>query len=518
MTHLGDIAVPRTMRHGPGAATLPALLAARAAERGNAIALLHKRHGLWRRWTWRETAAETASLAAAIAEHGVRRGEVVAIAGASRPRLLIAMLACQWIGAVPVLVPQAGAGVTLERVLAEHAVRLAFVAGEHEVHAINAARGRLAAPLTVVCDDLRGLRSLWTPRLRSWDSFAATASAAPPAPLALPSDTAALVYADDDTEAVALGHAALTEAAAETARTFALGPLDRAMVALPLGWREVLKLGPAQALHTGFALAFPEHDTTALRDLREVGPTLLFGPPALFRRLRQEAFLATGGGWAWRGLSSGGVRRALLAAPTRDRLGVSRVRAAICFGGVAPPRVATFFAALGIRVRPLDAGTELSATAEQRAEATLRGSVFIRDAVATRTGAGELAALIAIDGGAVARWAEAEGKRVRSSEDLASLDEVRALIGREIVAASGFGAQAPAISTFLIAPRGFSAAAGELTAHGEARRDAIERSHESLLASLRAGEGSRLPVAEAPHEQPRESVDPRTAALDSVWI
>ena len=113
MTHLCILARPRTEPAGLEAPTLAELLAARAAMQATAVALLHKLHGIWHRWAWRALDAEVTTLAGALVAHGVTAGERVIIAGANRPRLLVGLLVAQRAGAVPVLVPQSGAGVPL---------------------------------------------------------------------------------------------------------------------------------------------------------------------------------------------------------------------------------------------------------------------------------------------------------------------------------------------------------------------------------------------------------------------
>lgn len=523
MTHHGDIAAARTVPLGTGAPTLPDLLAAQARTRGGALALLHKRLGIWQTWTWRQAAAEVARLAGAIVAHGVRPGEAVLVAGASRPRLLLAMLACQHAGAVPVLVPQEGAGVGIDVALADHQPRLAFVAGEHEVYPIAAVRERLVRQPTVVCDDARGLTSLRAPWLVTLEAFAG-GSPGEVASLAAAEDAAAIVYVEaiaGPARATRLTHAALAARATQALGSYQLGTGDRGFMAVPLGWSEALLHGPVLSLHAGYPLAFPESDATVLRDLREAGPALLFGPPALFRQLRQAAFLATkGSAWPWRGLlerafsfAAGDGRAGLLArgvvGPARDLLGVSRLRLAICFGGLLPPQIAAFLTLIGARVATIDsAGGAFDAVA-----ARLSGSVYIRHAYVACDDRGDLVALLALDPDSVAQWAQSVGERVRSTAELAGLAPVRALLAGEIAALNATAAPGQRIAGFLIAPNGFDTRQDEITADGRLRRESIERLHAAALAALRDG---RATLAEEP-AAPRSPARPaRAGALASA--
>ncbi len=506
MTHLGDIAVPRTLPHGQNGTTLPALLAMQASANGAKVALLHKRLGIWHRWTWQQTDSAARRLAAGLAALGVERGEQVVIAGANRPRLLLAMLASQIHGAVPVLVPQPGGGVALADVLAAHAPRVVFAAGEDEVHAIHAVRANLARQPVVVCDDLRGLRSLWDTWLVDWDAFESgrDAQAAPSA--AREADAAVIVYSlgvDGPPQPLTFTHRALAAAAGAVVEDFAIGPADRSVLAVPMGWPTALLLGPVQSLVSGATLAFPESDATALGDLREAGPTFLFGPPLLFRQLRQAAFLRTASArQPWRGMleralgfdpsqSPGrGLLSRWLLGPLRDRLGLSRLRTAVVTQAALAPQVDACFAALGIAVRPFTDPQAEPPPNSEVLEARLSGSVFIRAACVV-----DGAALVAPDNDALAAWAQQRGERFRSTEELGALPCVRDLLAREIAAA------APQIGRFLIAHNALSPQAGDMTADGCLRRAEVERLQPIALAELRTGGGIAVTAAESADDQ-----------------
>jgi long-subunit acyl-CoA synthetase (AMP-forming) len=520
MTHIGEIAVPRSLSHGHTAATLPDLLAQQAAARGAAVALLHKRHGIWQRQTWHEVADTAARWAAALADLGVARGDNVVIAGANRPRLLIAMLACQIRGAVPVLVPQAGAGAGLAQVLRAHPAKLIFAAGEHEVHAIHAIRADLAMQPNVICDDLRGLRSLWDNWLTDWDAWDRAAEAVRDSGDVPESATAAIVFAPGDTEArqpITLTHRAVASAALSVVDGYRVTPKDRTVLAVPFGWPSALVLGTAQALASGGSLAIAESDATVLADLREAGPTLLFGPPLLFRQIRQAGFRhVCGTATPWRdviGHALGftgsaavppGMLGRVLLAMLRKRLGLSRLRLAISTEAAAAPQVTAFFESLGVNMQVFADPQGPAAPAAVAQEARLTGSVFIRAAYATATAGGIGVALIAPDAAAITLWARQRGEALRSTEDIAALPSVIALLAAEIATAE------PAIGRFLIAAQGLSPQAGDIAPDGTVQHTATERLHAAALARLRSGGG--IAVEARPQAQAAEP-----AAQATIW-
>jgi long-subunit acyl-CoA synthetase (AMP-forming) len=529
MTHLGTIARPRTVSADVNQPTLSSLLAARAVTHGETAALLHKRYGIWHRRTWRQLDSEVTALARALVARGVAVGDRVLIAGANRPRLLAGLFAAQRAAAMPVLVPQVGAGVPLAQAMAQTAPRLALVADVHDVDALRAAPCE-----TVVYDDKDGLRGESRPWLVSWETFSAAAAAHLPPPPG-PNDPAAVVYIADETDgfrAVTLSHTNLIAATQRQAQ--ALDPPDRIFGPLPFGWGEPLLLGPVLALQTGASLGFPESDTTVLNDLREFGPTVLAGPAALFRRLRQiawtEAVRAAGLGrkLLQQGLGFVGddgapnrLAAALVAGPTRDRLGLARLRHALCYGEPMPPRIVAFLAALGVRLTGFTAPTELrqaelgsrDSTVPMPASAEallarLRGSPYVRDALLVATENDELAALLALDGETVATWAQSQGLPIRSTEALEADDRVHALIAGEIAAAATSRTH---VAAYLLAAGGFDTASGETTPEGWLRPAIVERAHATALQRLRRGSGRPVAVA-VTHPVERAPLADRLAA------
>lgn len=351
MTHFG-VAGARARPADLTASTLPGLLSARAAAHPAAVAFEHQRHGVWRRLTWREVERDVAALAGALAAHGVRPGETVLVAGPNGPRLTVGVLAAQWLGALPALVPQSGTGAALAEVAAATQARVALVAGVHEVEAL-----RDIMPARVVYDDPTGLRGRRHASLMAWDAFAAGAAPIPPSP----DDIAVVLHAAGDGARLTtldLTHADLIEAAGAVPDVDAS---DRLFAALPFGWGEPLVFGPVLSLLSGAVLGFAENDTTLLADWRAFGPTVISGPAALLAKFRARiAEDAPRVGWPWRqrlsrslGLAPnapivGPVARLLIVA-TRDRLGLARTRLALVHGAV-PPELIRFCGGLGVRI------------------------------------------------------------------------------------------------------------------------------------------------------------------------
>lgn len=122
------------------ALTLPALLAARAQR--NAAAPLFSDRKL--RWSGAQALEIAARRAGALAQHGIRRGDRVALLCTNRSEFMEIVLGCGWLGAVVVPINTASRGMQLEHILANSGAKL-MVAETHLVGAVHALdRAKLA--------------------------------------------------------------------------------------------------------------------------------------------------------------------------------------------------------------------------------------------------------------------------------------------------------------------------------------------------------------------------------------
>ena len=85
-----------------GAGTLPGLLVASARAAPEAVALREKEFGVWQEITWAGYLDRVRRFSLGLRALGVVPGDTVAIIGDNRPEWVIAELAAQALGAVPV--------------------------------------------------------------------------------------------------------------------------------------------------------------------------------------------------------------------------------------------------------------------------------------------------------------------------------------------------------------------------------------------------------------------------------
>jgi long-chain acyl-CoA synthetase len=156
---------------------------------------------------------------------------------------------------------------------------------------------------------------------------------------------------------------------------------------LPLAWIGEQMMSVATALAIGFTVNFPEEPETAMENIREIGPHVMFAPPRIWenlassvqvkvmdasplKRLLYRALMPVGYRVAdlnfkkqqvplpWRlayELAQLGLFRAL-----KDRLGLSRVRSGSTGGAALGPDVFRFFHGIGVPLKQIYGQTEIS--------------------------------------------------------------------------------------------------------------------------------------------------------------
>jgi long-chain acyl-CoA synthetase len=380
--------------------TLPKLLMQQAAERGGRPALREKRRGIWHTWTWHELAGEVAAIAAALLDSGLQRGAHVAFIGDNRPRLFAAMSAAQWLGAVVLpLFPDAPAD-EIAGPLRSAAVTHAFAENQEQVDKLLHLLPSCPALRCIVYDKERGMRHYAQPQLAAYASFlkrgkelATTQREALDAERQRGSagDPACLFFTSGTTgppKGVVLSHGALIDRARALAAMDGLDENDVSVAYLPPAWINQHLFGHVQPLLLGSCVCCPESPDTMLADMREMGPTLLLATPRVLERLLAQVHVRMqDAGRLQRGLYGHALalaRRvgsrlldgepaglgdrllytagnALIYAPLRDVLGMSRLRLAYGAGEAIGADLLAFYRSIGVNLRQLYGSTETGA-------------------------------------------------------------------------------------------------------------------------------------------------------------
>lgn len=394
---------PRTEVHGLALAidaprVLPAMLRDRARATPDAVALRHKDLGRWCEYSWAQFADRTAHTALGFLALGVSAGDKVAIIGENRPEWIWADLAVQGIGAVSVGVYSTSPAAEVEYILEHSGSVVAVVEDEEQLDKVLQVRERLSQLRHIVLIEPRGARA-W---LEAGDAVTFESLLAAPGDVATywsrvdaldPSSVSIIVYTSGTTgppKGAMLTHTNLYCMGVAWNEVWQATHEDELLSYLPLCHVLERALSTVVSLHAGYRVSFGGGGESLGSDLREVQPTLFVGVPRVWEKmLAMVEIKMADASWLKRTVFAWGIARGrvlarkrltgqawsawdralyavgwvLLFRPLRDRLGLSRVRAA--GSGAAPiaPQVLEFFWAIGIPVQEGYGQTEGSALA-----------------------------------------------------------------------------------------------------------------------------------------------------------
>jgi long-chain acyl-CoA synthetase len=378
-------------------ATFPRLLLDRAERHPNAAAMRVKEFGIWQTYTWFELAELVRHMSLGLMRSGMTRGDHVVIVGDNRPRLYAAMLAVQAVGAVPIPLYQAAAASEYVHPIESAQVAFAIVEDQEQVDKLLEVREACPKLRQIWFDSPRGLRKYAAAGLSSLDELVRTGAALEQVDsqrfvrevsLGRADDPAAIFFTSGTTgkpKGVVHTHAGLLDRALAGARFDKLTSAEEVLAYLPPAWIGQNIFSFAQWLACGYVVNCPEAGATVQIDLREIGPTYYFAPPAVFEglltsltiRLQDagavhrwvvEHFMRVARRVGPSRLSGGKVSALdrllyalgdlLVYGPLRNSLGMSRVRVAYTAGEAIGPDLFNFYRSIGVNLKQLYGSTE----------------------------------------------------------------------------------------------------------------------------------------------------------------
>ena len=379
--------------------TFPKLLLSNAARFGNKDAMREKEFGIWQSWTWRQLSEDVQDLASGLAELGFRRGDKLAIIGDNRPRLYGAMCAAQALGGVPVPMYQDAAAAELAFVVEHAEVRFAIAEDQEQVDKLLEIKDSCPLLQFIIYVDPRGVSKYEEDFLHSYESVQAAGRKrrerepdfmSAEIAKGKGSDIAIILYTSGTTGApkgVMLSHDNILITARNAVERDRLRHDEEVLAYLPMAWVGDNIFSFGQSYVTGFCVNCPESSATVMQDLREVGPTYFFAPPAIYESLltnimiRMEnasrikramfhKFLDIAkrvGAMSLDGKPVSLLDRLLymlgeiiIYGPLKNTLGFSRIRIAYTAGEAIGPDIFDFYRSLGINIKQLYGQTEAS--------------------------------------------------------------------------------------------------------------------------------------------------------------
>ncbi|NYT63703.1 AMP-binding protein [Alcaligenaceae bacterium] len=383
-----------------GPDTFPALLQHHAQVRGARPAMREKDLGIWQTITWSQLEQQVHELASGLAALGVLPGQHVAIVGENRPRLYLAMMAAQALGAIPVPLYQDAIAAEMLYVFQDAEISVTIVEDQEQVDKMLEIAEDCPALRYIVYDDPRGLRNYGQTNVLAFDRLleqgrehaASHPSYVDDAIAAVkPADTAAMFYTSGTTgkpKGVVLTHHALIDRGLAIQEFENLTDREEVLAYLPPAWIGQNMFSYTQFLVTGFTVNHPESPETVSIDMHDIGPSYYFAPPRVLEDLLTRVMIRMEdasaikrhlfkyfmglarqvgvrildkdpGVGAWDRFKYG-IGNVVMYGPLRNALGMSRVRIAYTAGEAIGPDLFVFYRSIGINLKQLYGSTETS--------------------------------------------------------------------------------------------------------------------------------------------------------------
>src|SRR5215472_153630 len=277
--------------------TFPKLLVENAKRLGNKVALREKEFGIWQSFTWNEYQERVRDFSLGLLELGMQPGDKVAIIGDNRPEWIFSELAAQSLGGAAVGLYQ-DSNLNEVAYVIDHCDAAFVVAEDQEqVDKVLGMLEKLPKVKRVIYTDPRGLRDYKHPALLSFDAVAQSGRKLlgnePDRWLdsvrrGQADDLALIAYTSGTTgfpKGAMLSFRNLLTMALSLHEVDPKKPSDEFVSFLPLAWIGEQMMSLSTALAVGFTVNFPEEPETAMENIREIGPQVMFAPPRIWENL-----------------------------------------------------------------------------------------------------------------------------------------------------------------------------------------------------------------------------------------
>ena len=276
--------------------TIPAIFWNAVAKRGPNIWMRQKHLGLWRSWTWNQTADAVREIAGGLISLGFAKGDCASILANTVVEWVWADLAVLSAGGVSNGVYPTDAASQLQFLCEDSRTTLLFVEDDEQLDKALEVRAQLPLLRKIVVFDMDGLRELNDPGVISMDALRALGrdylkahpgTVEQRVQMCKPDDLAILVYTSGTT-GKPKGAMHLHQGLVFTVRGYntlvAQDERDERMCFLPLCHIAERMGGEYFALYTGAKLNFVENPETIPENVREIAPTVFTAVPRVWEK------------------------------------------------------------------------------------------------------------------------------------------------------------------------------------------------------------------------------------------
>lgn len=382
-----------------GQKTLPSLLLDNAANFGDKVALREKEFGIWQDVSWKQYLDHVKYLALGLSSLGFGSDDALAIIGDNRPEWVYAELAAQALKGRPLGIYQDSILTEVAYVIDHSDATFVVAEDQEQVDKVLDMKDKLPKVRKVVYTDAKGMRGYDDPLLiffpdveelgREFEKenpgyFEKSVQRL------TPEDIALIAYTSGTTgfpKGSLLTHSNLLKMAMNLSAVDPKHASDEFVSFLPLPWIGEQMMSISSALSYGFTVNFPESPETAMADLYEIGPNVVFSPPRVWEQMSRSVIV--------RHMDASWLKRfiyrlcmpigyeladmhfedkkitlgwklmywlsyAMLFRALKDRLGFANIRSATTGGAALGPDVFRFFHACGLNLKQIYGQTEIS--------------------------------------------------------------------------------------------------------------------------------------------------------------
>ncbi|MDM0116471.1 long-chain fatty acid--CoA ligase [Variovorax sp. J22R133] len=284
--------------------TIPAMFWNAANMRSDKVWMRQKKLGIWRSWTWRQTADVVREIAGGLLSLGFGPGECASILSNTVIEWVLADLAVLSCGGVANGIYPTDAASQVQYLCEDSRSTILFVEDDEQLDKALEVRNSLPLLRKVIVFDMEGLREFNDPGVISLDALQALGreyNAAHPAAIdervaaCRPQDLAILVYTSGTTgkpKGAMHSHAGLVYTTRGYNMLVAQDERDERMCFLPLCHIAERMGGEYFAMYTGSILNFVENPETVPENVREIAPTVFTAVPRVWEKFYSGVMIA----------------------------------------------------------------------------------------------------------------------------------------------------------------------------------------------------------------------------------